>query len=406
MIYCNALKLFASAPKKGTGSAERLRSLLSCLGNPERRLCLIPVAGEKGKSSVVRMLSSMMAASGIGVAAVIYPCLKTPKDNVFIGQETLTIEQFVAHTAILSAAIRHVRAERLAPSESDATDADYTQDELLFCLALSAAVEAGAKWMIFEIPSIPFSPLSLTRFSSSLTVITSCGTRIPSGITSMIYRGLTEVVSARPPHSSAYTTISNACARAGCRLTVPVFSALSVLETSLKRTVFTYRGKRYLLPLYGEYAVANALCALEAAAALRRLGCPITDAGITAGLGTATLPARAEILSVSPTLLFDAACDEFSLEALCGLLENKGTAIGECVTLCIEEGTELPPILPRLSDAGFTVKSTAYIPAGKENRTAFLLLKEAGTSDLLLTVGSLPFVYTMRTECAKVLRLM
>lgn len=403
MTYCNALKLYASAERRNDRSDERLRILLSCLGSPERRLRLLPVVGEKGKSSIVRMLSSMMAASGVAVASVIYPCLHTPTDNVFVGQRTLTNSEFITHSATLSAAMRRARAEHPALYGSDKPSDDYTRDELLFCLALLSAVGAGAKWLVLEIPRTPFSPRSLVCDSSKMTVITSCGPRIPSDITSMIYRGLTEVVSAWIPHNSAYTAISSACAHAGCRLTIPVFSAVSVQESSLKRTVFTYRGRSYRVPLYGSFAVSNALCALEAAAALRRLGCPITDAGILSGLSTATLPARAEILSVFPTLLCDAACDEFSTEALLGLLRSKGSAIGERITLCVEEGSPPPPILPRLSDAGFSVEETVSVPAGKENRTADLLLKGARHDDLILTVGSLPFVFAMRTEFSKVL---
>lgn len=403
MTYSNALKLFSSAPQEIPGSAERLRALLDYLGAPDRRLQLIPVTGEKGKSSVVRMLSSMMAASGIGVGAVTYPCLATPRDNVFVGGKPMTNEAFVAHASTVSAAMHRVRKEHPEISLDGKASDNYTRDELLFCLALLSAVEVGAKWMILEIPNTPFSPLSLVRFSSSLTVITSCGPRIPASVTSMIYRGLTEVVSARLPFSSSYTALSSACARAGCRLTVPVFSAVSVLEASLRRTAFTYRGKRYSIPLYGEYAISNALCALEAAAALRRLGCPLTDAGAATGLSAASLPARGEILSVSPTVLCDAACDTFSFDALAFLLESKGTAIGERVILCLPEGAELPPILSRLTDAGFSLSETVYVPVGKENRTAVLLLKAASHGDLILAIGSLPFAFTMRTEFSKVL---
>ena len=402
MTYSNALKLFSSAPKESPGSAERLRALLDYLGAPDRRLQLIPVTGEKGKSSVVRMLSSMMAKSGIGVGALIYPCLATPKDNVSVNGSTLTNEAFVRYSSTLSDAIRLVRVKHPELYHLS-TAGDYTGDELLFCLALLAAADAGVKWMILEIPNTPFSPLSLARFSSSLTVITSCGPQLPPNVSKMIYRGLGEVVSARLPFSSSYTALSSACARAGCRLTIPVFSAVSVTEASLKRTVFTYRGRRYLIPLYGEFAVSNALCALEAAAALRRLGCPMTDAGDTAGLSTSSLPARAEILSVSPTVLCDAACDAFSFDALSSLLERKGAAIGDRVILCIEEGTSPPPILSRITNAGFTLSETVYVKSGKENRTAVLLLKAASHGDLILAIGSLPFAFTMRTEFSKVL---
>lgn len=398
MTYCNALKLFSSASKSDSGSADRLRMLLTRLDHPERSLSVIPVVGDKGKSSVVRMLSLMMAASGIVVSAVTYPCLHTPKDNIFLNDKSLSNEAFVINAARLSEAIRAIKA-----TENDIT---FTQNELLFCLALCAGREIGARWMILEIPSASFSPLSVVRFSFPLTVITSCGAEVGPSVTGMLRRGLTEAVSARLPFTSSYSAISGACARAGCRLTVPVFSAINILESSLRRTVFTYRGIQYSIPLYGEYAISNALCALESAAALRRLGCPITEDGERTGLLFATIPARGEILSCSPTILVDAACDEFSEEALITLLSKKGTAIGGSITLCIESSAVPSPAFSRLSSLGFLLKEAVEVPVGKENSIATRLIKNAAKDDLILAYGALPFAFTMRTEFLKALRCM
>ncbi len=397
MTYCNAQKLFASAPE-GAGSADSLRLLLSRLDDPERHLSVIPVVGDKGKSSVVRMLSAMMAASGISTVAVTYPCLCTPKDNVLVRGKAPSTEAFIAHTSRIWDAIRGLR--------KDGHDVSFTKSELLFCLALLAGRERGVRWLILEIPSASFSPLSVVRFSAPLSVITSCGPSVPPSVTGMLRRGLTEAVSSRMPYASSYSAISGACARAGCRLTVPVFSAVNIVESSLRRTVFTYRGRQYTIPLYGEYAISNALCALESAAALRRLGCPVSEEGEKAGLLSVSVPARGEALSCSPTVFVDAACDAFSEEALLSLLRKKGTALGSTVTLCIADGSVLSPAFSRLEDLGFTVRETATVKVGKEHQTAVSLLKGATEEDLILTVGALPFAYAMRNEFLKVLRSM
>ena len=397
MTYSNALKFFRSAPEKGSEDAGHVRLLLSAIGNPERKFNILPVTGLKGKSSVVRMLAGITASSGVKAAAVIYPTLHTPKDNIFILGRPLSIDAFLRYTAFLYAAVRSLRLE-------DPASAQFSRAELLFCLAVHAAAEEGCKWLILEIPPLPFSPLSTIRFSSSITVITSCDQTVGGAITSMIHPGLTETVSARLPFQSSYTAGSSACAKAGCRLTVPVFSGVTVSESSLCRTVFSYRSTEYTMPLYGAFALQNALCAIEAALALRRLGCPITDSGIREGLLHTVLPARAEILSVSPTVLIDAADDAFSISALAALLSEKGTAIGSRITLCLSEDSSVPVSgLSLLEDAGFRLESTVRIPAGKENRTAELLLKSAAAEDLILAVGDLPFVFSMQAEFKKAL---
>lgn len=411
MTLFNAQKLFSSAPESGDEAAGRMRLLLSCLGNPERKLRILPVTGEKGKSSVVRIINGILSCSGIKSAAVIYPCLGCPKENVFLGDSSLSNESFTSLTDRLAHAVREAQIRAKKQNEPPLV---FSRAELLFCLAVTAAENTGCKWLILEIPSGPFAPLSTVRFSAALTVVTSCGETIPQGILSMIHPGLSELVSARLPHVSAYQTIADACAKAGCRLTVPVFSNVSILESSLRRTVFRYRDREYTIPLYGDFALTNALCAIEAASALRRIDCQVTDRGIASGLGGAVLPARAEILSVSPTVLVDAADNPFSVEALTMLLKQKGTAIGNRITLCLEETVRTeqnaePAFIPQeilaaLFDFGFSIGSVIRIPHGKENRTASLLLKTASAGDLILAIGTLPFAFTMRTEFLKALK--
>ena len=78
------------------------------------------------------------------------------------------------------------------------------------------------------------------------------------------------------------------------------------------------------------------------------------------------------------------------------------------MTLCVS-GVSGDPIsdslLPELlTEAGFTVTGTVRVESGKEGRVAALLLREAASGGLVLTVGALPFVHTMRNEFYKELK--
>ena len=404
MTYCNAQKLILSADTRGDENADGIRLLLAALGNPERRCVILPVTGEKGKSSVVRMLAGILAHSGVPAVSLILPALDTPKDNVLLGDEPLSISAFTHYASILSESLKAVRRD--VSASGDAASLSFTRSELLFALAATVAAETGARWLILEIPNEPFPLLSVTGKSHPLTVVTSCTERVPSAVTSMITRGITEVVSARLPYESSYTAVSSACARAGCRLTVPAFSGVTLSESSLRRTAFTYRDVDYTVPLYGDFALSNALCALEAASALERLGCAVTAEGRQTGLSRAVLPARGAILSVSPTVVVDAASDPFSRAALTELLLRKGSSLGERITLCLGEADGGDAILSSLSSlegSGFAVTETVNVPKGKEHSTALRLLKNAGAGDLIRAVGDLPFAYAMHVEFRKAL---
>ena len=397
MTFHNAIKFFQQAPATGEEAAERLRLLFARLGNPERRIRVLPVIGDKGKSSVARMLVGILNRSGVGAGALLYPCLETPRDNVYFGDEPIGNTDFIAATAVLSAAVREVNASLDTP-------AVFSKNELLFCLAFLLAEKRGCKWMILEIPVGGFSPMSIIRFSAQLILITTSSEEGLRRAISMIHPGLNEVVSA-PLGSNAQRILRTACAKSNCRLTIPASSELLLMEVSLRRTALRYRKREFSLPQYGESAILNAITALEASDALRRAGCPITETGEYEGMKRASLPARAEVLSVGPTVIVDAADDLLSEQNLISLLRHRGASLGSTVTLYL--AADAPSPLERfreaLSNEGFSLRECVFVPAGEEHRTARSIYKTATPDDLILVLGTLPFTFTMRTELMKVL---
>lgn len=410
MTLFNAEKLYVSAPRGNEGTVDRARLLLKALGHPERRLNFLPVTGEKGKSSIVRMLSGILAASSVPSVALVYPCLRTPKENVFVGDTPLSSAAFIAHSERVLAAVKSVKAG--AKLTDPASEPVFTQEELLFALALSVAAEEDARWFVFELPSNLLPLLSGIHFPAPLAVISPCPARIPEEILHTVHPKLQTVVSARPESPQAYQTLSDVCARAGSKLIFPVFPKLEVVETSPRKTVFRYRDTLFELPLLaGGATLGNAVCAVEAATALGRdfaKLCPVTETGIAEGLRRAVLPARAELLSVHPTVLCDAADDPFSFFTLRDLLKDRGTALGSRIVLCLPADEDAPFTAELFSDlfaeTDFSVGDTVRIEKGKESRVASLLLRTSGRNDLFLTVGPLPFVHAMRGEFYKALK--
>ena len=399
MTFNNAIKFFQQSPTTGEEAAECLRLLLAKLGNPERRIRVLPVTGDKGKSSIARMLVGMLNRSGIAAGALLYPCLSTPRDNVYFGDEPIGNTDFVAATSTLSSAVREI-------SSSMETPYRFSQNELLFCLAFLLAEKRGCKWMVLEIPNGPFSPLSAIRFSAQLILITTSSEEGLQKAISMIHPGLNEVVSA-PLGSNAQRILRTACVKANCRLTIPTSSELTLSEVSLRRTAWKYRKRDFVLPQYGESAILNALTAIEAADALRRAGCPVTEDGEYEGLKRASLPARAEIISVAPTIIVDAACDLLSEANLISLLKRKGLSLGSRITLYVEDGNAAPQehFRTTLLEDGFSFNENVSIPLGEEHRAAQRIVKNATPDDLILVIGRLPFAFTMRTELRKVFAL-
>jgi dihydrofolate synthase/folylpolyglutamate synthase len=68
-----------------TFSLDRMHQLLSLLGNPERELSCIQVAGTKGKGSCCAMLSSMLEACGYTTGLYTSPHLTDLRERITIG---------------------------------------------------------------------------------------------------------------------------------------------------------------------------------------------------------------------------------------------------------------------------------------------------------------------------------
>lgn len=96
MDYSQTLEYIHSLGKFGIRPGlDRMNLALKCLGNPERSLQIIHVAGTNGKGSTVAMISSILQAAGLRVGAFTSPhlsdyCERIAIDGASISHESLS----------------------------------------------------------------------------------------------------------------------------------------------------------------------------------------------------------------------------------------------------------------------------------------------------------------------------
>lgn len=151
-----------------------------------------------------------------------------------------------------------------------------------------------------------------------------------------IKRGTREVVTGFTG-GEVYNLISQACAAAGSRLTVPAKSEAVVKESSLAKMEFTYRGKGPYR-LHSSYSVQfeAALAAIEACFALRRDGVRLPGVAIAAGLQKAEVPLCFDVLTVRPGVIVSVTESAEDVCALLGAMHQKQTSFGGRVVLCVQ----------------------------------------------------------------------
>lgn len=96
MNYKQAEEYILDIPKfSSKNTMEDTKDFLKFLGNPDRELNIIHVAGTNGKGSVCAFLTSILCEAGCHVGTFISPHLVTMRERFLIDQEMITEEEFL-----------------------------------------------------------------------------------------------------------------------------------------------------------------------------------------------------------------------------------------------------------------------------------------------------------------------
>ena len=399
MTYHNAVKYITTAPTK-TGvneCLERTRLLCKKLGSPEKRLKYIRFAGSNGKTVCQTMLASVLYESGIKVGSLFMPAHTDPRENITVNKEILSMADTVKYVSLIVSAVNELSAELEAMKKSAENDTDAsslplsekinvcpTKNEIIFLMALLAFRDMGCEFCLIESEHNGVDP---TKILAVPNVAVICGT-IPrentkelARIRSYLTNGITEVISA-PQDRETRNSISSACARINCRLTVP--TKHEVVRLSLGGSEFIYCGEKYKLSICGRFQIQNAATVIEVVNCLKRLRKNIPHEAVVKGLASVSMNSKFETISVSPTIIVDSTHKTEAVGTMCATLADFKEQVGDNVSLCICPDT--PLILEYISELnalGFTV-SELLIPMG-DKPSAFDELEVSCPVTLLTT---------------------
>lgn len=122
---------------------DRMRRLMTALGQPERSFQSIHVVGTNGKSSTVRMIAAILAHHGLHTGAYLSPHLVSFGERIRIGDRDLEPGDFAA------AVTRAARAAELVDRAGGGEDR-VTQFEALTAAAYSELARRGVEVAVIE----------------------------------------------------------------------------------------------------------------------------------------------------------------------------------------------------------------------------------------------------------------
>lgn len=282
--------------KPGT---ERVSALCAAVGDPQRDLPVIHVAGTNGKGSFCAILSSLLRSGGFRVGVFSSPALCRINECVSVNGEPISDQSFA----------RLVSA--LQPIADQQTDRP-TEFEILTALALLFFREEKCHYVILECGMGGLTDATNIIDRPLLSVITeiSVDHRDFLGDTiSKIARQKAGIMKENCPalwcgsDPEAEKVIRQTALKKNTFLHTVPRETLKIKKADFSGTVFDFEGQEDLsLSMLGLYQVENAANALTA---LRLLDVRLNRNQITQGLWNARWPGRFEVVCRDPLVIAD-----------------------------------------------------------------------------------------------------
>lgn len=324
-MYEQTVDYIINLPRSGTRTdLSYMKKLLAALGNPERQLKFVHVAGTNGKGSATVMTASVLKQAGYKVGCNISPFVLDFRERFMINGEMISKEELAAVAKIVIDA-----SEKLNESEERAGAAfELTTAIALLWFAQQkcdiVCIEVGLgglnditnvieNTLVAYIMAIDYDHTE--RLGNTLAKIAAqkCG----------IFKNNCDVIAYPAQDPQAAAVITQMARDAKCRLTVPDLQDVQSVRNGTFSYRMNYGGYEMRQPFPGAHQALNAAVVVEGCFALERHGFNIPDEAIIAGIENAALPARIEVFSHAPLTILDGSHNAGGVRALAKTLQDE-----------------------------------------------------------------------------------
>jgi dihydrofolate synthase/folylpolyglutamate synthase len=323
----------------GAFKLDRMRRLLTLLGDPHLGLKAIHIAGTKGKGSTAAMLAGVLQAAGLRTGLYTSPHLSAIEERIAIDGRPCSREQFATLTAALEQAVEKLplfgtAKEFGGPTFFEVTTAmaflHYAQqkvDVAVLEVGLGGRLDSTnvCQPSVTLITSISYDHTrqlgnTLAAIAAEKAGIIKPGVPVISGVVNDEPREvIRQVVREQGAPLFERGTAFDFEALADQSPTASASQGLHYREPAREPTL---RLPDVHLGMLGQHQAANAAVAICALRRLIEQGWAIDEAAVRNGLATAKVPARIELISERPAVIVDVAHNVASVEALIRVLDD------------------------------------------------------------------------------------
>ena len=300
---------------------ETIRGLLDRLGNPERDIAAIHIAGTNGKGAVAALCESVLRAAG-------YPVARYTSPHLVRVNERFLINGAAVDDAALESTAQEVEA--VARILEEEQKAEITFFEGLTAVAFVLFRRAGVKLVVLETGL--GGRLDATNIVTPLvSVITRIGldhcdwlgdtVEKIAGEKAGIIKPGRPVVCAAMPDTARAVIAATAVQRHALFVDAAETVSVQVTRSGLEGQTLSISTQERMLPpvrfpLAGAFQVENVCTAMAALETLAESGLALPDSAFVAGFENVCWPGRFQLASKEPPVIVDGAHNPSGAEAL------------------------------------------------------------------------------------------
>lgn len=272
-------------------SLERIKEVLEKLGNPQKKIKAIHIAGTNGKGSVSAMIANVFKTAGYKTGLFISPFIIDFRERIQINGEYISEKDLCVYAETVKE-----------------TGVKLTEFEFITAVAFLYFSKHNVDILVCETGLGGRFDATNALENKKVCVITKIGldhTAILGNTIEKITQEKCGILRDCPVVTTFNQTTQalNVIKKHTDKLYIPETESLSVQKCDIGNT-YIYKGKKYNLKLSGDYQIENALVAQKA---IEISGYDIPDNIICEGLKNTFFPARMEIISEKPLVVLDGA---------------------------------------------------------------------------------------------------
>lgn len=286
MNYTESLNFIHSIPKfrRPLGNAN-LSRLLKVLGNPQKKLKFIHIAGTNGKGSTAAMTAEILRRSGYRTGLFTSPFLEVFNDRIRINGENISDDELADCTTRVKKAMEE-------------NNAPVSEFAFVTAAAFLYFYEKNCDFVVLEVGM--GGKLDATNVIDKSLVSVIC--KIGLDHTQYLGNTIEEIalekcgiirengIAVSYPNDDIIDIIKQYAADKNTQLIIAD-------KPEITENGFIYKGNEYALSLKGAYQPQNAAVALEIANALREKGIEISESAVQKGLAHTQWAARFEFVA-------------------------------------------------------------------------------------------------------------